>query len=336
MSNFEDTIRSYVNFSHGVSGQGWNTTYCEYCGDGKRTKGPRAGWMFTDNGNTAFYHCFNCGCNENFSINREAKFSKNMTKVLDSFGIPKNEYMLFLLNNSKEEVKKTIASHYKYIEIPDYISPIKDSNSECIPDIKKFIKLKYGLSINSYGYYYGTGTTNSDDKLEISLAKAMKGRIVIPFYHRGKLIYYQARDITEKSNKKYLMPNIPKSNIIFNVDLLSTYDNYPLYVTEGVFDAIHLNGAAVLGNELSSQQIDLLSKSKKRKILVPDFGGDSNKLAEQFVEQGWEIAIPEFSKQCKDVSESVVKYGKLFTAYDISKNIKSAREANIILNLRKS
>lgn len=90
-------------------------------------------------------------------------------------------------------------------------------------------------------------------------------------------------------------------------------------------------GVSVLGNEVSSQQLDLLQKSKRRKVLVPDFGGDSNKLIEQFVENGWEISVPEFSKSCKDVSESVIKYGKLFTAYDISQNIKPSRIAGLFL-----
>ena len=70
----EDLARKYVNFRHGIS-NGWNMTYCEVCGDGSRTKGPRGGWLFTDGGETCFYHCFNCGNKENFSTKREHAFS---------------------------------------------------------------------------------------------------------------------------------------------------------------------------------------------------------------------------------------------------------------------
>lgn len=331
MNNFEDLIRSHVNFSYGISGQGWNTTYCEYCGDGKRTKGPRGGWSFMDSGNTAFYHCFNCGCNESFSNNREIKFSKDMTKVLDAFGVPKSEYLSFLLDKSKNNFKKTPVSSYKHIDLPDYMSVLDESDisKEC----KKFIRSNYGLSVNAYSFMYGTGKTSSKDSSDISICNSLKGRVIIPFYYKGKPIYYQARDITGNSKNKYLSPNIPKSNIIFNADLLSSYDEKPLYVTEGAFDAIHLDGIAVLGNELSSQQEELLNKSKRRKVLVPDFNGDSNKLAEQFIKNGWEISMPEYSKTCKDVSEAVLKYGRLFTFYDISKNINSARKAQVLMGM---
>ena len=103
-TNIEDIVRKYVNFRHGVSGAGWNTVYCEVCGDGSRTKGPRGGWIFSDAGQTAFYHCFNCGCNENASTNRDIVFSSGMRDVLDKFGIPSTDYNALLLqkNNSSK------------------------------------------------------------------------------------------------------------------------------------------------------------------------------------------------------------------------------------------
>lgn len=331
METIEDIIRKYVNFNHGVSGGGWNVVYCEVCGDGSRKKGPRGGFSFIDNGNTAFYHCFNCGCNENFSSLREVKFSKNMKHVLESFGIPKNEYNVLLLDfdKSKKSKIKSHISEYTTIEIPKYFTSLKTSNSELASAVKKYIKINYNLSAVDYSFYIVEESSFMDNK-EIS---QFKNRVIIPFFKNGKMIYYQARDITGKAKNKYLSPNLKKSNILFNIDQLYRNTSNPLFVVEGPFDAIHVGGVATLANELSSQQIQLLKNSRREKVLIPDFGGDSNKMLEQFIDNNWKLSVPSYGKQCKDISSAVLKYGKLFTCYDIGKNVYDGDSGEIMFNM---
>lgn len=335
--NIEDLVRQYVTFRHGIASQGWNVTYCEYCGDGSRTKGPRGGWMFTDGGETAFYHCFNCGCNESFSTQREYPFSKNMPKVFDSFGIPSKDINAILLKSKSKAIKagkldqspKTVT--HKKLEIPDHFVFLKDCSDDGAKLAKKFLSKNYGLTTKHYSFMYGSGVTSSTDPKIKSQAKYLAGRLIIPYFKSGQMIYYQARDVTENSKLKYISPEIPKSSILFNIDMLYLSTDMPLYVTEGALDAIHLNGIAVLGNEISSTQRDMLKSSKRRKILVPDFNGDSARLCEQFIENGWDVSFPEYRSSCKDVSEAVVKYGKLYTAKDIVENIKNSKEAKMLL-----
>ncbi len=332
--NVEELVRQYVNFRHGVASQGWNVVFCEVCGDGSRTKGPRGGWLFSDGGNTAFYHCFNCGCNESFSTNREHAFSKGMRNVFDSFGIPSTEYNGLLLKNktvaAKGTVNKPKVSHV-FIDMPDHFSLLKDCDSEQAKAAKKFLRDKYALSTKHFSFYFATGITASKEMKDKAYAKSLSGRLVIPYFKSGKLIYYQARDVTGTHKLKYISPDIPKKNILFNIDQLYRSTDEPLYVVESALDAIHLNGIATMGNELSSAQRELLASSKRKKILVPDFNGDSSKLCEQFIQNGWSVSFPEYRTKAKDVSEAVVKYGKLYVAYDIVKNIKTADEANMIM-----
>ena len=217
---FEDLIRKYTNFTFGISGAGWNTTYCEYCGDGKRVQGPRGGWLFADGGNTAFYHCFNCGCNESFSLNREHKFSKNMMEILDAFGIPKTEYIVFILGkNVKNELPKTSIS-YNSLELPDHFIHVDNADVDVRKQIRTFLKTNYDLKISDYGFYYGTGNTSSKNVEDRAIAGTFKHRLIIPFYHRGKVIYYQGRRLEEKG-KKYVNCSESKSGIFFGVDNLS-------------------------------------------------------------------------------------------------------------------
>lgn len=331
--NIEDLARKYVNFRHGVANQGWNLVFCEYCGDGKRTKGARGGWLFNDGGNSCVYHCFNCGCKESCSTEREVIFSKNMRSVLDSFGIPSKEYNALLYNQRKNIPKK---DRHKYLnhtvlDLPDHFRLVSELEAEVAKPFKSFLKKEYNLSTKHYSFYVATGLTSSKDVKILSEAKLLKDRLIIPYFKNGKLIYYQARDITKTSKLKYISPVVPKNNILFNIDQLHRSTTEPLYVVEGAFDAIHLNGVATLGNELSFAQKELLSSSHRRKILVPDFKGDSNRLIEDFIDMGWDISFPAYRTKCKDVSEAVINYGKLYTAYDIVKNIKSAEESNMLL-----
>jgi hypothetical protein len=75
MSELENIILPHLA-THGVSSSGWHSVYCEHCGDGGRTQGPRGGWLFNDN--ISFYHCFNAGCDGNVDYQRESPFSSDM------------------------------------------------------------------------------------------------------------------------------------------------------------------------------------------------------------------------------------------------------------------
>lgn len=329
----EDLVRKYVPFNHGVAGQGWNVVFCEYCGDGSRKKGPRGGWLFSDGGETAAYHCFNCGCKETFSTLREYPFSKNMRSVLDSFGIPSTEYNALLFKKERpKNVQKQGVTNYSYtiLDIPIYFELLSESKSDDAKDAKVFLKRKYGLTPRDYSFYVSKGSMDTLSAKDKSVANSLKGRIIIPYFKSGKMIYYQARDYTGKAKDKYVGPSIPKGNIFFNIDQLYRYTQDPLYVTEGAQDAIHLRGVSTLGNELTGAQKDMLKTCPRKKILVPDFNGDSAKLVEQFIDMGWSVSFPEYRRTCKDVSESVVNYGRLYTAYDIANNIKTSEQAELL------
>lgn len=333
-SNIENIVRRYVNFRHGVGGRGWNIVFCEVCGDGSRTKGPRGGWMFTDAGQTVFYHCFNCGCNVNFSLNRDKPYSKGMREAFESFGIPLSEINAAILAHKDKkpstDTKQNKPASTPILPIPDHFSLLKDASDDGAKLAKKFLKDKYCLSTKDYSFYYATGITKSSSPKENAIAKSLAGRLIIPYFRNGSLIYYQARDVTDTSKLKYISPDIPKASIIFNYDQLYRNTSEPLYVTEGAMDAIHVNGVAVMGNELSSSQKRILADSKREKILIPDFNGDSSKLCEQFIRLGWSVSFPNYRTSTKDVSAAVCKYGKLYTAYDIVTNIKTSNEASVL------
>lgn len=333
-----DLVSSYINFNYGLNSKGWSRCYCEVCGDGSRKKGPRGGWAF--DGEMAFYHCFNCGIDANFDPDREHPFSKEMRKVFDSFGIPKSEYNALAYakkienrgnssDTKKPEHKIITAQTYK---IPEHFYPLVDAplTNQIANDARKFLRENYSLTQDSYPFFLSTGIVGDDADIRESLhAKALVGRIIIPFFKYGRLIYYQGRAIDNKNTKKYLNMEVPKTNIIFNMDMLYRNLDRPLYVFEGVFDAIHVDGVAVMENSMTSNQIEILNRSPRKKVIVPDRKSDSKKLVQQGIDLGWGVAIPEIGSGCKDLCEGILRFGKLHVLNSLVKKTYTGQEAKL-------
>jgi len=93
-------------------------------------------------------------------------------------------------------------------------------------------------------------------------------------------------------------------------------------VTEGPFDAMAIDGVAVLGNECSELQADIIDSLGREVIVVPDFDrrvikGKSvwagSRLVDQAIEYGWSVSFPIWNETVKDVSAAVQAHGRLFT-----------------------
>ena len=329
----EDVIQGSLTFKI-TRYNGWNSLYCEVCGDGKRTKGPRGGWRFEDE--MCFYHCFNCGIDANFDPNREIPYSKEMNKVFIAFGIPKDKIRAILLykkmkNGGPGTKPKKYPILIKSIEVPDHFYKLSEASVDDIIAIKakEYLTNVRFIDPNSYPFYLSTGIVNSDNPKEVSIAKSLRNRIIIPSMRRDKMVYWIARSLDPDNKLPYINVDIPKSNIIFGYDNLYSNPKMPLFICEGFFDSFHLNGVAVLENHLTKDQIEIIDKSPKKKILVPDNNGDSDKLITQAIDLGWYISILDLG-ECKDVTEGIQNYKKLYVVDSIMKNIKDARYHKMI------
>jgi hypothetical protein len=337
--SIEDVVKGKLVFNRGTSGKGWNLIYCEVCGDGSRTKGPRGGWLFQDE--MCFYHCFNCGVDGNFDPNREMPFSKDMRKIFNAFGIEEQEYYT-VVNQAKMKNGDQPAAKPKYIDnpivpidIPKHFYPL----SLAAPDdmyanmAKEFLTTKWFISPKAYDFFLSTGISKDPNPKVQAIAKTLRTRLIIPIFKNGKMIYFQARDLTGTHSKKYINPEEnSRSNLIYNFDALYKDLEMPLYICEGFADAFHLDGVAVFENKISRQQIKIIEKTPRQKVVVPDRKGDSYKLAEQALELGWSISLPDIG-DCKDITEAIGRYGKLYVLKSIARNIKTGYEAQVALKL---
>ena len=73
-----------------------------------------------------------------------------------------------------------------------------------------------------------------------------------------------------------------------------------------------VDGVAILGNDCSEVQADIIDSLGREVIVVPDNDRAGQHLVNQAIEFGWNVSFPVWHETCKDVNEAVLKYGKLF------------------------
>jgi DNA primase len=96
------------------------------------------------------------------------------------------------------------------------------------------------------------------------------------------------------------------------------YNKVFAVVCEGQLDAIHVEGCALGGSEISDQQAMLLNRLQKQIIVVPDRDKAGSKLVERAIELGFSVSMPEWSSDINDIGDSVLKYGRLYTLHSIA------------------
>jgi DNA primase len=102
---------------------------------------------------------------------------------------------------------------------------------------------------------------------------------------------------------------------VFGTDLQNPDWQYVI-VVEGIFDALSINGLAVMHNTISDAQARLIRNIGKEIVVVPDQDRAGLEMIDRAVELGWSVSIPEW-QNCKDVNDAVKKYGKLGTLLSI-------------------
>jgi hypothetical protein len=173
-------------------------------------------------------HCFLCGRNY-FNITDNIDISFKIPEF-DMFGY-KKEFDIVKLSDSIWSLDK-----FKY-EFDDYSD----------------IGVKYLKQRNIY----------LEDLYKVLGFKFFDNNIVIPFYYKGELIYYQIR-FTGNGKIRYFLPNIKPKPAYF-IERDDPDSKQRIMICEGVFDAIAIliqapeyTPVAVLGSSISDYQLDMI------------------------------------------------------------------------------
>jgi DNA primase len=142
-----------------------------------------------------------------------------------------------------------------------------------------------------------------------STEHSLHQRVIIPFIWQGRTIGYTARAVTDGVKPKYYSSYEP--NFVFNMNN-QLPDSKFVIVCEGPFDAMSIDGVAVLNNECNETQADIIESLGREVIVVADADKAGARMISNAIEYGWSVSFPVWLETCKDINEATVKYGKLF------------------------
>lgn len=317
----EQLIRKYVTLSDHANSKGWFTTKCEVCHDYKI----RGGFLLSDS--EVAYNCFNCGCKTIYYKN--SHISEQMMEVLLAFNIPKEEIQkIQLASLGKTPTKKTVTikndNPIVEVPLPQSFYRIKTDGTDTWSNVALEYLEQRGI-INDDNFFLSSGKTSAFEK-------KWYGRLIIPFYREGKLIFYQGRSFL-KTKQRYENSVVSGDSVIlYGYNRLHTDIDEPLFITEGFFDCYHLKGVAINGGDLSPAKIKVINQSRRRKIYIPDRFGKGKPAAFSAINAGWEVSIPD-TGECKDINESIMRFGYMFVYRSLLQNAKTGFEAKVAVNL---
>lgn len=283
---------------------GWQTFDCPMCNDKRK----RAG-VIQDSAKIS-YHCFNCGYTTGWSMNPH--LGKKFKDLAERMGADRTEIhrvQMDLLKHS-EELETTESEGYVYstskfetVELPE--------NAQTIESLPADNPLRL--------YAQERGILGAYPLLHFS-DMANKRRVIVPFTYNGDLVGWSGRHISppDKETPKYLMNTQP--GYVFNVDAFADTPREIVIVTEGIFDAILVDGVSILGNSVTPEQAHLIEKLGKRVILCPDRDDAGKELIQQALALDWEVSFPPWHHSCKDAADAVKLYGRLATVNSIIKH----------------
>jgi hypothetical protein len=284
---------------------GWLTFNCPMCNEKRR----RAGVI--SNGAKISYNCFNCKYTTGWAPGSQlGKRYRDLAVRLGATEAEINSVQLDLIRHSDLlEAIKTDSHVYNLakfetVNLPQDVVRIQD-----LPDgheLKEYARQRGVLGIYPLLHFPET---------------AYKKRVVVPFTYNGELVGWTGRHISPPENKqvpKYL--HKMTTGYVFNIDRFANDTRNIVIVVEGVFDAILIDGVAVLGNSITAEQAHLISNLGKRVILCPDRDKPGKQLIAQATELDWEVSFPPWADDIKDAADAVNKYGRMLTVASIIKH----------------
>lgn len=324
--SFEELIRSHIPLSKRPNSHGWWGVLCKVCNDHGK-KGKRAGFKFDVD--SAAYNCFNCGHAAVYHYSNK-HFSREMTTVLDAFDVPvteRNKVLFAALSDTSntQQQQKRVNIQPAVLSLPPYITPLDGINGDVVDQYAcEYLLNERGIQWDKSPFYIGR--KHSDPQSAKWFA-----RLILPVYKDNQLIFYTGRDLTGTRPKKYMSPDVPRDNVMYGFNEIARDTTEPLYVVEGWFDAYHINGVAVFGNKMTTNQMTWLNRCHRPKVIIPDRQGDGYLLAEQALTHGWSVSTPDIG-ECKDVNDAIMKYGLVYTLMTIKKNTFSGFEGQVHVN----
>ena len=305
MSLIVDTVLAYLPPKRKQTPSGWISFNAPCCDDRRQRGG-----FIVNAGEAISYHCFNCQFKASWQPGRP--ISAKMKQLMKSLHVPDDTItkLTFEALRLKEDGPAKMAAlvpTFSPRALPLGAEPIAsyldDPTEKLMPVLEYLISRK--LYLEDYPFYW-------------SEEPGFENRLIVPFFYKNNIVGYTARKITD-GKPKYISEQQP--GYVFNLDRQNN-DRQFVIVTEGPFDAIAVDGVALLGAEIKAGQHLLINQLQREVILVPDRDKAGLETVEKMLNQGlnWSVSMPDWADGIKDVNDAVKHYGRATTLWMIVNN----------------
>ena len=301
-TELRQTLESHLPARRKKTPSGWisfDAPCCHHNGETNDSR-QRGGMMYQPDG-AIQYHCFNCGFKTSYRPGRY--LNTRFRKLLTWLNVSSSEIGKLSMKSMKlaQEISPTTNPTDEQINFSPASFPQDAKSITTEPEYISYLNTR-GVSPTDYNFYYSS--------------KEMPNRIIVPIVWNKIKIGYVARAIQQDTKPKYYANVQPGS--LFNLDAQHWSRKYVI-LTEGVFDAIMIDGVAILGSEISNKQKLQIDALNRKVIVVPDRDKAGSKLINQACEWGWSVSMPPWSDGVKDINNAVIRYGKILTFQAILK-----------------
>ena len=314
-------ILSIIPGKKKTTSSGWHSFNAICCGHlgHKPDRRMRGGIKFDGQTNWSM-HCFNCGYKCNFVLGRSISYKTKQLLLwcgIDDTQIGKwsieslqQKDLLEIVIQKKTKIKIKFKDH----ELPE--GEMLDGNNSLHKVYIDYVQSR-GINYNEYPF------------LITPTAKGRyANRIIIPYTYKNKIVGHTSRFLDNKI-PKYI--NEQQPGYVFNIDIQKP-EWQVCILTEGIFDALSIDGIAIMHDDISNEQAQLISSLNKQIIVVPDRDKAGLKICDRALELGYSVSLPTWESDIKDVNDAVVRYGKLPTLLSI---LQSATMSKIKIEIQR-
>lgn len=292
-----------------ITNSGWHSFNAICCGHRghKPDKRSRGGLKFDGQYNWVM-HCFNCNYSCSFTLGRT--INNKTRQFLTWCGADQDQIQRWNLESLQHKdlldftsSRKIHKISFKSKQLPEGSELIDETNQ----NHQKYVEYlrSRDMTVTDYPFYC---TPNGMGRY--------RNRIIIPYFYKDKIVGNTSR-FMDTMIPKYL--NDQQQGYVFNIDKQQP-DWQVCIATEGIFDALSIDGVALMHDDISIEQSQLLAQLNRRIIVVPDHDKSGMTICEKALELGYSVSLPNWGKGIKDVNDAVKAYGKLATVLSILQN----------------
>jgi len=308
-------VVTYLPGKRKQTASGWisfNAPCCIHRGD-TQDRRSRGGLKPTADGSWS-YHCFNCGYTASFILGRNITFKAR--RLLEWLNVPAEEIERINLESLKQRSIEGLLGERQ--QVADRLAAIEFEDKDLPADTQ---------TLNPQAIEYLTTRRIPMDYPFLYKTMPRPG-IVIPFTYDNQVVGHTTRFLDDRT-PRYIQDIQP--GYVFGTDLQRPNWQSAI-VCEGVFDALSINGLAVLHAEINDAQVRVIRNLARDVVVVPDQDEAGMRLVDRAVELGWAVSMPDWPAGCKDINDAVICMGRLATLLTI---MQAKETSKIKIELRK-